>query len=93
MPVPLFQIDFSQKKEYKIHCDQQIIHVEEYGHPHGIPAVFFHGGPGQGFSAKKAAYFNPKKYTSAGTNRIPPPIPTIPLKIPARKPISKSNSI
>ncbi len=62
MPVPLFQIDFSQKKEYKIHCDQQIIHVEEYGHPHGIPAVFFHGGPGQGFSAKKAAYFNPQKY-------------------------------
>ncbi len=60
--MPLYQIDFTQKKEYKIKCDKQLIHVEEYGNPAGIPAVFFHGGPGQGFSPKKAGYFDPKKY-------------------------------
>lgn len=60
--MPLYQIDFTQKKEYKIKCDDQLIHVEEYGHHAGIPAVFFHGGPGQGFSEKKAGYFDPNKY-------------------------------
>ena len=58
----LYTIDITQKKTYKIRCDSQLIHVEEYGNIEGIPAVFFHGGPGQGFSAKKAGYFDPEKY-------------------------------
>ncbi len=34
-----------------------------------------------------------KKYTNAGTMIMPPPTPTIPLNIPAAKPISSSRTI
>ena len=60
--MPLYEIDLSQKKTYYVACDDQLIYVEEYGCHDGIPAVFFHGGPGQGFSADKAGYFNPQWY-------------------------------
>lgn len=40
----------------------QHIAYAEYGNPKGIPAVFIHGGPGGGTSAKEARFFNPDKY-------------------------------
>ncbi|KXB50310.1 prolyl aminopeptidase [Corynebacterium sp. MC-04] len=40
----------------------QHIAYAEYGNPEGIPAVFIHGGPGGGTSAKEARFFNPDKY-------------------------------
>ncbi len=38
------------------------IHVEESGNPHGIPAVFVHGGPGVAFNPKDCQWFDPEKY-------------------------------
>lgn len=40
----------------------QHIAYAEYGNPEGIPALFIHGGPGGGTSAKEACFFNPDKY-------------------------------
>lgn len=39
-----------------------MIHVEESGNPNGIPAVFFHGGPGIRFDATDHQWFDPDKY-------------------------------
>lgn len=39
-----------------------LLHVEESGNPAGIPAVFFHGGPGIKFSPKDHQWFDPDKY-------------------------------
>lgn len=39
-----------------------LIHVEESGNPDGIPAVFFHGGPGIKFRFTDHQWFNPEKY-------------------------------
>ena len=38
------------------------IYVEESGNPQGIPAVFFHGGPGIRFSETDHQWFDPEKY-------------------------------
>ena len=38
------------------------LYYEEYGNPHGKPAVFLHGGPGGGCSATQARFFDPKRY-------------------------------
>ncbi|MGV0335944.1 prolyl aminopeptidase [Corynebacterium kroppenstedtii] len=40
---------------------QHIAYVE-YGNPEGVPAVFIHGGPGGGTTARDARFFNPEKY-------------------------------
>ncbi|MDN8625342.1 MULTISPECIES: prolyl aminopeptidase [Corynebacterium] len=40
----------------------QHIAYAEYGNPKGVPAVFIHGGPGGGTSAKDARFFDPDKY-------------------------------
>lgn len=38
------------------------LYVEEVGNPHGIPAIFLHGGPGGGISAKHRRLFDPAVY-------------------------------
>ena len=38
------------------------IYVEESGNPKGIPAVFFHGGPGIRFRQEDHQWFDPDKY-------------------------------
>ncbi len=38
------------------------IHVEESGNPEGIPAIFFHGGPGIKFRSTDHQWFDPEKY-------------------------------
>lgn len=38
------------------------IYYEESGNPHGKPAVFLHGGPGGGCTAKMRQFFNPDVY-------------------------------
>lgn len=38
------------------------LYVEEAGNKDGIPALFLHGGPGGGFSAKHRRLFDPAKY-------------------------------
>lgn len=38
------------------------IYYELYGNPKGVPVLFFHGGPGGGFSVKHKAFFDPKKH-------------------------------
>lgn len=36
--------------------------VAEYGNPHGMPAVFLHGGPGSGCENYHPRFFDPEKY-------------------------------
>ncbi|HEY8682724.1 MAG TPA: prolyl aminopeptidase [Rhodanobacter sp.] len=38
------------------------LHVEECGHPDGLPVVFLHGGPGAGLAAYHRRFFNPARY-------------------------------
>lgn len=38
------------------------LYYEQYGNPSGKPIVFLHGGPGGGFAAQNAQYFDPKAY-------------------------------
>ena len=38
------------------------IHVEECGHPDGVPVVFLHGGPGSGCSNDHRRFFDPAFY-------------------------------
>jgi proline iminopeptidase len=38
------------------------LYYELYGNPKGVPVLFFHGGPGGGFSDKHKTSFNPKKH-------------------------------
>src|SRR5687767_4997749 len=38
------------------------IYYEQSGNPHGIPAVFLHGGPGGGTSPKMRRFFDPARY-------------------------------
>ena len=38
------------------------VYWEESGNPNGIPAVFFHGGPGSGTEASHRCYFDPNAY-------------------------------
>lgn len=38
------------------------LYVEEFGNPHGQPAVSLHGGPGAGMSAKQRRYYDLKHY-------------------------------
>ncbi|MEJ4112672.1 prolyl aminopeptidase [Corynebacterium kroppenstedtii] len=40
----------------------QHIAFAEYGNPHGVPAVFIHGGPGGGTTANDARFFDPERY-------------------------------
>ncbi len=42
--------------------DLHELSVLEYGNPKGIPAVFLHGGPGAGVSAKQIASFDLNTY-------------------------------
>lgn len=53
------------------------LHVEESGNPQGIPAVFFHGGPGIKFRTTDHQWFDPEKYRiivfqQRGTSRCEP---------------------
>lgn len=38
------------------------LHVEECGNPHGIPALFVHGGPGGGCEPWHRQFFDPARY-------------------------------
>ncbi len=38
------------------------LHLEECGNPHGIPAVFLHGGPGAGCEPGHRRFFDPARY-------------------------------
>lgn len=49
------KLEVSQDPPHKIHW-------EEYGNPDGEPVMFVHGGPGAGFSAKYARFFDPNRY-------------------------------
>jgi len=39
-----------------------ILHAEECGNMHGIPALFLHGGPGAGYTSTHRRYFDPARY-------------------------------
>ena len=38
------------------------LYYEQYGSPHGIPALVLHGGPGAGCFPRHAQFFDPTKY-------------------------------
>ena len=38
------------------------LYIEECGNPHGIPALFLHGGPGVGCSEVHRRFFDPRRY-------------------------------
>lgn len=40
------------------------LYYELYGNPKGIPVLFFHGGPGSGFSQKYKKYVDPQKHNT-----------------------------
>lgn len=65
IPEKLFQI-FPQINPFKTHKLQvskiHQLHIEEYGNPNGIPAIYLHGGPGYGTTADDARSFNPDLY-------------------------------
>ena len=42
--------------------DGQRVYWETCGNPHGIPAVFVHGGPGGGCSEDHRRLFDPERY-------------------------------
>ncbi len=42
--------------------DGHAIYYEEIGTPHGIPAVFLHGGPGSGSNAEHRRFFDPERF-------------------------------
>lgn len=42
--------------------DTHTLHIEECGNPHGIPALFIHGGPGGGTSGWQRRFFDPERY-------------------------------
>lgn len=39
-----------------------VLHYEQYGNPHGKPALFVHGGPGGGSSRVQSRFWDPRKY-------------------------------
>lgn len=51
---------------YKVHHlpvdATHTLYIEEVGNPHGLPIVYFHGGPGFGCDATNRRYFDPKHY-------------------------------
>ena len=42
--------------------DGQQLYWEEYGNPHGKPALFLHGGPGGGINPGQRRLFDPRRY-------------------------------
>jgi proline iminopeptidase len=42
--------------------DGHTLHVEECGNPRGIPLVYLHGGPGNGFRPHNRRYYDPERY-------------------------------
>lgn len=42
--------------------DGHVLYLEECGNPHGIPAVFLHGGPGAGLERYHRRFFDPARY-------------------------------
>ena len=42
--------------------DLHSLYIEECGNPQGIPAVYLHGGPGTGVSARARRFFDPARY-------------------------------
>jgi proline iminopeptidase len=42
--------------------DGHDIYVETLGHPHGIPAIFLHGGPGSGCQPNHRRLFDPQRF-------------------------------
>jgi proline iminopeptidase len=39
-----------------------VLHVQESGHPDGVPALLLHGGPGSGMSPLLRRFFDPDRY-------------------------------
>jgi proline iminopeptidase len=69
MPRSLYPVDVNHRVDYRLPVGQPLangerhtLFITELGNPDGFPAVFFHGGPGDGCSDKKAANFNPELY-------------------------------
>lgn len=50
------------KKGYFLVSGDHKLYFELFGNPKGIPAVYFHGGPGSGFDDKDKRFFDPKVY-------------------------------
>lgn len=57
---------YPQIEPFAVHAldvgDGHILHVEEVGHPEGLPVVFLHGGPGSGCGPLHRRYFDPTRY-------------------------------
>jgi len=54
------------------------IYFEQYGNPHGKPALFLHGGPGGGTTPSQARFWDPTRYRivlfdQRGSGRSTPP--------------------
>jgi proline iminopeptidase len=69
MPRSLYPVEVSNRKNHFLPVGKPLadgnhhqLFVTELGNPEGYPAVFFHGGPGDGCNDKKAGNFNPEKY-------------------------------
>lgn len=71
MPRALYPVVVSNRKDYRLAVGQPLanrngehhtLFFTELGNPDGYPAVFFHGGPGDGCNDKKAGNFNPDIY-------------------------------
>jgi len=55
--------EISSRKEFYLSVSEEHdLWVAEYGNPHGIPAVFLHGGPGAGCENYHPRFFDPERY-------------------------------
>jgi proline iminopeptidase len=69
MPRTLYSVDLSRKMETLLpvgkplaNGERHTLYIAELGNADGYPAVFFHGGPGEGCNDKKAGNFDPAIY-------------------------------
>ncbi|MFN4063470.1 MAG: prolyl aminopeptidase, partial [Parazoarcus communis] len=42
--------------------DGHVLHVEQSGHPQGLPVLCLHGGPASGLSPAHRRFFDPARY-------------------------------
>src|SRR5688500_18626245 len=58
-----FYPDISPYRQLSLPVEHpHVLHIEECGAAHGLPAVFLHGGPGAGCEPYHRRFFDPKRY-------------------------------
>lgn len=62
MPSPLFPETLPYAEHRLAVGDGHLLHIEECGHPDGLPVVFLHGGPGSGCTPNQRRLFDPERF-------------------------------